>query len=151
MKKQLTFLAILFITLVITGFGGPTVADSAVVVNSLEDDDTPPDGTVTIRSALASAADGETITFAPGLNGGTIVLSIIGDAQSVLKGEVMGINDTPSGPVSYLVGYFERDYGKSALYAEKNVVIDASALDSGITLAWGEGERKSCSGVGRLW
>ena len=34
------------------------------------------------------------------------------------------------------MGYFDRDYGKSALYAHKNVVIDASALDSGITLAW---------------
>ena len=42
----------------------------------------------------------------------------------------------PSGPVSYLVGYFDRDYGRSALYARKNVIIDASALPSGITLSW---------------
>ena len=35
----------------------------------------------------------------------------------MLKGEVMGIRDEPSGPVSYLVGYFDRDYGRSALYA----------------------------------
>lgn len=139
MKKQFTFSAILFITLVITGFCGPTVADSAIVVNSLEDIEVPPPPTVTLRSALNSAADGETITFAPGLDGGTIVLSIIGEQHSVLKGEVMGMKDTPSGPVSYLVGYFERDYGKSALYAQKNVVIDASDLPSGITLAWGGG------------
>ncbi|MCP5065785.1 MAG: hypothetical protein GY946_04400, partial [bacterium] len=45
-----------------------------------------------------------------------------------------------SGPVSYLIGYFERDYGRSALYARKNVVIDASSLLSGITLAWVGGE-----------
>jgi len=48
----------------------------------------------------------------------------------------MGMRDEPSGPVSYLVGYFNRDYGKSALYARKNVVIDASDLPSGITLSW---------------
>jgi hypothetical protein len=139
MKKQLTFLAILFMALVIAGLSGPTVADSAIVVNSLEDIEVPTAPTVTLRSALNSAADGETITFAPALEGGTIVLSIIGEEHSVLKGEVMGMRDTPSGPVSYLVGYFERDYGKSALYAQKNVVIDASALPSGITLAWGGG------------
>ena len=46
---------------------------------------------------------------------------------------------TPSGPVSYLVGYFDRDYGKSALYAQKIVAIDASNLSSGITLSWGGG------------
>jgi len=139
MKKQLRFSAILFITLVITGFCGPTAADSAIVVNSLEDIEVPTAPTVTLRSALASAADGESIVFDASLNGGTIVLSIIGEEHSVLKGEVMGMRDTPSGPVSYLVGYFERDYGKSALYAQKNVVIDAPALPSGITLAWGGG------------
>jgi hypothetical protein len=48
----------------------------------------------------------------------------------------MGMRNEPSGPVSYLVGYFERDYGRSALVARKNVVIDASSLASGITLAW---------------
>ncbi|MHC4637595.1 MAG: right-handed parallel beta-helix repeat-containing protein [Planctomycetota bacterium] len=139
MKKQLTFLATLFMALVIAELSVPTVADSAIVVNSLEDVEVPPEGTVTIRSALASAADGESIVFDESLDGGTIELSIIGDEHTVLKGEVMGMEDTPSGPVSYLVGYFERDYGKSALYAQKNVVIDASALPSGITLAWGGG------------
>jgi len=136
MKKQLTFLAILFITFVIAGLCGPTAADSAIVVNSLEDVEVPPEGTVTIRSALALAADGESIVFDASLDGGTIELSIIGDEHTVLKGEIMGMRDEPSGPVSYLVGYFDRDYGKSALYAQKNVVIDASALPSGITLVW---------------
>jgi hypothetical protein len=143
MKKLLTFLATLFMALVIAGLSGPTAANAEKVVNSLEDIEFPESPTVTLRSALASAADGETITFdalAPGLDGGTIELSIIGEEHSVLKGEVMGMKDTPSGPVSYLVGYFERDYGNSALYAEKNVVIDASALSSGITLAWVGGQ-----------
>ncbi|MCP4128878.1 MAG: hypothetical protein GY753_17745, partial [Gammaproteobacteria bacterium] len=38
--------------------------------------------------------------------------------------------------ISYLVGYFDRDYGKSALYAQKNVFIDASNLTNGITINW---------------
>ena len=38
--------------------------------------------------------------------------------------------------ISYLVGYFDRDYGKSALFADKNVVIDASNLPDGITVNW---------------
>ena len=58
----------------------------------------------------------------------------------VLKGEIMGMRDEPSGPVSYLVGYFDRDYGKSALYADKDVFINASALPSGITISWTGGD-----------
>ena len=52
----------------------------------------------------------------------------------------MGMEDTPSGPISYLIGYEERDYGRSALYARKDVVIDASALPNGITIRWGGGD-----------
>ena len=48
----------------------------------------------------------------------------------------MGMRNEPSGPVSYLVGYLARDYGSSALYARKDVVIDASNLPNGITLKW---------------
>ena len=107
-----------------------------LVVNSLEDPATTPEGTVTLRSALAAAEPGQAITFDPSLDGGTIELSIVGNAHSVLRGEVMGIRDEPSGPVSYLVGYLERDYGRSALYAAKDVVIDASALSNGITFEW---------------
>lgn len=111
-----------------------------IVVNSLEDIAEPPEGLVTLRSALASAASGQAIIFDESLDGGVIELSIVGNAHTVLKGEVMGIREEPSGSVSYLVGYFDRDYGRSALYARKNVVIDASALPSGITLAWTGGE-----------
>ena len=111
-----------------------------ITVTSLEDLTDPPDGTITLRSALASAASGQAITFDASLDGATIELSIIGEDHTVLKGEIMGMREEPSGPVSYLVCYFERDYGKSALYAHKNVIIDASNLPSGITLAWTGGD-----------
>ena len=136
MRKQLTWVVTLVMVLVLTGW---LPADD-IVVNSLEDLENPPPGTVTLRSALADADDGQTIRFARQLNGGTIELSIVGEEHSVLVGEVMGIREEESGPVSYLVGYFERDYGRSALYARKNVVIDASSLPSGITLRWVGGE-----------
>jgi hypothetical protein len=136
MKKKLTWIAALMVVLVVTG--SRSTAD--IVVNTLADLEYPPWGTVTLRSALADADDGETIRFAAWLDGRTIELSIVGEEHSVLKGEVMGMREEESGPVSYLVGYFERDYGRSALYARKNVVIDASSLPSGITLAWVGGE-----------
>ncbi|NHA14660.1 hypothetical protein [Thioalkalivibrio sp. XN279] len=118
------------------GGGSGGVSSSALVVDTLLDDDTAPAGATTLRTALAQAPSGQAIRFDPALDGGTIELTIVGEAHSILKGEVMGIRDEPSGPVSYLVGYFERDYGRSALYARKSVVIDASSLASGITIAW---------------
>ena len=111
-----------------------------LVVNSAQDVEAPPEGTVTLRSALAAAASGQPIVFDPSLDGATLELSIVGEEHTTLKGEVMGIREEPSGPLSYLVGYFDRDYGRSALYARKDVVIDASDLPSGITLAWTGGE-----------
>ena len=123
------------------GGGGSHGSNSndPVVVNTLLDASDPPAGTVTLRSALASAAPGQAIRFDHGLDGGTISLSIVADEHTRLKGEVMGIRDEPSGPVSYLVGWFYRDYGRSALFARKDVTIDASDLPSGITLAWAGG------------
>jgi hypothetical protein len=38
--------------------------------------------------------------------------------------------------VSYLAGWLPRDYRASALVARRDVVIDAAALPSGITIAW---------------
>lgn len=110
----------------------PPPAAVSIVVNSLADIEQPPSGTVTLRSALAQASSGQRITFASNLNGGAIELTIIGEAHSILKGEVY------SG-MTYQ-GYAERDYGKSALYAHKNVVIDASPLPDGITLHWSGGD-----------
>ena len=107
-----------------------------IVVNSPEDIENPPTGTVTLRSALKNIKSGSRIVFDPALDGGTIALTIVGEEHSVLKGEVMGMRMEASGPVSYLEGYLDRDYGRSALYVKKDVVIDASMLQSGITIAW---------------
>ncbi|MGE5742273.1 MAG: hypothetical protein ACM32H_09520, partial [Candidatus Aminicenantes bacterium RBG_16_66_30] len=110
--------------------GDPPKAD--LVVNSLEDIAVPPAGTVTLRSAIAAAAASDTITFDPALDGGTILLTIVGEEHSTLIGEVY-VNNAFS-------GYQERDYGKSALYARKALSIDASALPNGITLKWDGGD-----------
>jgi hypothetical protein len=115
------------------GGGSPSLPET--VVNSLLDDASPPAGTVTLRSALASASSGQAITFDQTLNGSTINLIFVGEEHTVLVGEVMGFDDANN--ISYLVGYFDRDYGKSALFADKNVVIDASNLPDGITINWG--------------
>ena len=115
------------------GDGGGSLLPPTVV-NSLLDDASPPAGTVTLRSALAAASPGQRITFDPTLNGGTISLVFVGEEHTVLIGEVMGFDDANN--ISYLVGYFDRDYGKSALFADKDVVIDASNLPDGITLSW---------------
>lgn len=116
------------------GGGGGISPSPEIVVNSLLDDAAPPAGTVTLRSALASAAPGQRITFDPTLNGGTIDLLFVGEEHTALVGEVMGFDDANN--ISFLVGYFVRDYGRSALFVDKNVVIDASSLPDGITVNW---------------
>ena len=119
------------------GGGGGTGVDPSLpsfVVNSLADDASPPSGTVTLRSALDSAQSRQRITFDASLNGSTINLMLVGEEHTVLVGEVMGFDEANN--ISYLVGYFDRDYGRSALYASKDVVIDASSLPDGITINW---------------
>ena len=142
MKKPLLFIPVM-VGLLVTGCDNDNDIPSPlpdIVVNTLEDTATPTAGTVSLRSALAETAGGnQRIVFDPSLDGGTIELTIVAEEHTVLPGEVMGMRDEPSGPVSYLEGYFERDYGRSALYARKDVVIDASGLPSGITLAWAGG------------
>jgi hypothetical protein len=104
----------------------------SLIVNSLDDVASPPSGTMTLRAAIEQAESGQRITFDSGLNGGTILLTIVGSAHSVLKGEVY------SGMT--FQGYQDRDYGASALYAQKNLVIDASNLTNGITIKWNGGD-----------
>lgn len=111
----------------------PPVAKT-IIVNSTEDLSEPSAGTMTLRAAIAAAEEGEKIVFAPELNGETITLTLVADEHSILKGE------TYSADMRTFLGYGERDYGRSALYARKNLVIDASALPDGITLEWGGGE-----------
>ncbi|MCX6569483.1 MAG: hypothetical protein NT147_10630 [Candidatus Aminicenantes bacterium] len=102
-----------------------------LVVNSLEDNATPPAGTTTLRSAIEAAGASDTITFDESLSGGTILLAIVGEEHSTLKGEVYTNN--------VFSGYQDRDYGRSALYAHKNLTIDASDLPHGITVKWDGG------------
>ena len=116
-----------------SGGGG---SSPPIVVDTFLDNGTAPVDSITLRDALADAKSGQSIIFDEALDGGTVELSIVGEQHSILKGEVMGIRMEPSGPVSYLLGYFDRDYGRSALYARKNVVLDASELPLGITIAW---------------
>ncbi len=144
MTRRMTALLVVPLALLLVSCSGGGGGDSspppaAIVVTSLLDSASPPAGTVTLRSALSAAASGQRITFDPALDGGTIALSIVADEHTMLTGEVMGIRDEPSGPVSYLVGWFDRDYGRSALVARKDVVIDASALPAGITFSWAGG------------
>lgn len=131
------FLALLL--LIFSGCGSsdaPVSFDnSLVIVTTLEDAGDPGDET-TLRAALELVADGGTIVFDPALNGGTIELVLIGEEHSILRGEVFS---SPAEGMQFL-GYAERDYGPSALYARKNVTIDASALPDGIGLHWRGGE-----------
>jgi len=129
-RMPLLIISMCLVFLVCSGCSDSSDHDQAtIVVNSLEDTEHPANGTMTLRAALEASNPGEVITFDPSLNGGTIELGIVGSSHTVLKGEVY------SG-MQYL-GYQERDYGKSALYARKNVVIDASGLPDGITIKWG--------------
>ncbi len=115
---------------------------SQIVVNSLEDTASPPVGTVTLRSAVAAAGRGTRITFDPALDGATFVLTVVGDSHSVLLGEVY------SGMT--FAGYSERDYGKSALYARKDLTIDASSPPERHHDPVGRGRRQPCPGPGRV-
>ncbi len=136
-KRGKFFLLVFLLTL---GACGLIPVDAEKVVNSLQDVEVPAPGQVTLRSALSQAASGEPVVFDPTLDGCTIELSLVGEEHSILVGELMGGSNAPSGYISYLIGYFERDYGRSALYAQKDVVIDASALPLGITIKWGGGD-----------
>ncbi len=112
----------------------PGASLPALVVNSLLDDASPSAGTVTLRSALASAQSGQRITFDSALSGGTIDLIFVDQEHTVLTGEVMGFDVANN--ISFLIGYYDRDHGRSSLFANKNVVIDASSLPGGITVNW---------------
>ena len=125
-----------FAVVCVAGAVSLMASEATVVVNSLRDTSSPESGEIPLRAALAMAGDGESITFDPALDGGTIELSIVGEEHSTLVGEVMIFTNG----LSHLIGYFERDYGRSALYATNDVVIDASSLTNGITFKWMGGD-----------
>ena len=114
------------------GSNSSSGGEDAIVVNTLADGVYPATAaTVTIRDAIDRIKNGGTITFDASLNGETIDLDIVGEEHSILKGEVFDPG---------FLGYLERDYGPSALYASKSLTIDASDLPNGITLNWTGGE-----------
>jgi hypothetical protein len=114
----------------------PEPADgSSLVVNCADDVAAAPAGKMTLREAVARVDPWGTITFDPRLDGARIDLSIVGATASLLQGEVF----TMAAGKWEFQGYQERDYGKSALYADRSLTIDASALPRGITLAWAGG------------
>jgi len=104
-----------------------------IVVTSQNDVAQPPAGTVTLRSAIRDIEPGGRIVFDNSLNGVTIDLTIVGSDNSVLKGEIYD-------NAMKFQGYGDRNYGKSALYAARDLTIDASALPDGITLRWTGGD-----------
>lgn len=119
--------------------GATVVIETPLVVNTVSDTLTPLVGENTLRKAIDLAESGEVITFDPKLNGLTIQLDIVGEEHSILKGEVF----TFTGRGFSFDGFQDRDYGKSALYARKNLIIDASALPDGITINWNGGANRA--------
>ena len=73
MKEHLISYLLLIITLLITGCNESDPLPD-IMVNSNADIQNPPDGTVTLRSALAEAASGQPIVFDANLDGDTIGL-----------------------------------------------------------------------------
>jgi hypothetical protein len=136
MKYGTVLVCVMYLLAVCTGCGDQATGgggfSTTLTVNSTADTATPAAGTVTLRSAIANAGSGQTITFASGMSGAVFELSTVGEEHSTLKGEVY------SG-MTYQ-GYSDRDYGKSALYARKNLIIDASGLPAGITIKWAGGD-----------
>jgi hypothetical protein len=112
---------------------GCSASTDPILVDSLADAD-PPEGVTTLRQAIAQAHPGQPITFDPLLDGGTVVLTVVGEPHTILPGEVYA-----GGPPTFQ-GYQDRDHGPSALFARKDLVLDASALPHGITLRWAGGE-----------
>lgn len=111
---------------------GSSGGDAALVVNTLADLASPPPDVVSLRWAIAVAPPGAVITFAPALDGGTIALDQLATEHAILKAEVF----TFTGSGWNFEGYQERDYGRAALYARKDVGLDASGLPHGLTIAW---------------
>ncbi|NLH99214.1 MAG: hypothetical protein GX446_06950, partial [Chthonomonadales bacterium] len=114
------------------GCGSGGGSGRRIVVTSLADEPLPGRAGLTLRAALDQAEPTDTIVFDRSLNGGTIDLTIVGEEHTKLLGEVYAGNA--------FSGYEERDYGPSALYARKDVTMDASDLPDGIALRWAGGD-----------
>lgn len=117
----------------------PTQEDaSRLVVNCPGDPEEPVPGKMTLREAWEALDPDGVIVFDRRLSGETITLERVAEEHSTLKGEVFAMVMVPS-PHWEFQGYQERDYGRSALYAQKSLTLDGGELSSPVTVSWGGG------------
>jgi len=119
-------------SLVVAGCGSGGSGGVRIVVNSTDDEAVSRAPKMTLRAAIAQAGPKDVVAFAPSLDGATIDLTIVGEEHATLVGEVYSGNT--------FSGYQERDYGRTALYADHNLTIDASDLPRGVTIRWAGGD-----------
>lgn len=113
-----------------------SAGNAALTVNCPDDLQNSPPGKLTLRDALSRVEDGGVLTVSPWLDGQTLTLTQVGEEHSVLMGEVYSF----AAGAWIFEGYFERDYGRSALYARKSFTLSAETLAEGVTLRWGGGD-----------
>ncbi|MDZ7816522.1 MAG: hypothetical protein U5N86_11170 [Planctomycetota bacterium] len=137
--RSTALFAVALLSLFLIGLGcGGSGTTTSIMVTTLDDAAQSPEGETTLRKALADVPVGGMVVFDPALDGGTIDLTVVGNEHSTLKGEVWTMDMDTHQWIDG--GYQDRDYGKSALYAAKDVVINASNLPNGITLNWAGAE-----------
>lgn len=124
--------ALLLVALCGCGSGGGSTRTWKVT--SLADEPARAGSALTLRAAIEQAASGDRIAFDRSLDGGTIQLTHVAAEHTLLPGEIYSGNT--------FVGYGDRDYGRSALFAAKSVLIDADDLPRGITIRWSGDEAK---------
>ncbi len=107
-------------------------------VNTTQDSINSPEGKMSLREALKQVSNGGWIYFDESLDGATLELTLLDTSSALLKGEIYAVNETSN--ALEFKGFQERNYGRAALYARKNVYINASDLPNGITLKWSGGE-----------
>lgn len=128
-------------------FSTALASTARVVVNTPDDVVPAPPGKVTLRGALAQVDAGGTVAIHPALDGAVLRLTHVGEPHTPLRGEVYTM---AAGRWVY-GGYAPRDYGASALYVDRPVTIDASALPRGVTVEWaGEAPARVLAVLGDL-
>ncbi|HSV74423.1 MAG TPA: hypothetical protein VLH79_11760, partial [Chthonomonadales bacterium] len=131
-QRAVGIAASLTIALLLAGCGSGGSRGLRIVVNSTDDEAVTRAPKVTLRAAIAQAGPNDTVVFAPALNGATINLTIVGEEHTMLPAEVYAGNA--------FAGYQVRNHGPSSLFADHNLMIDASNLPLGVTIRWAGGD-----------